>query len=154
MAEQVNFPEVEVAVSVIVRGNQILAVYNPKWMAFTLPMTKRRRWQDPNIPPAQREEAWIDAAARAAAEWLGCTVTGLTELPAEISPYHQSDREGQWNRYNFRIFRLTLEANQESLEGTVTQWLTHEQLLDANRRPLSPTVRHVLQALIQAGHFG
>jgi hypothetical protein len=34
----------DVAVTVITRGQQILAVYNPDWGDFTLPMTKRRVW--------------------------------------------------------------------------------------------------------------
>lgn len=155
MAGQTNYREVEVAATLITRGQEILAVYNEQWMAFTLPMTKRRTWDDPNIPVAHREEAWIDAAARAAAEWLGRTVTGLTELPLppDTEPYHQSDRTGQWTRYTFQVFRLELDPNDEPLPGAVTQWLTREQLLDESRRPISPTLRHVLQALDQAGHF-
>src|SRR5437868_6979168 len=44
-------PAVDVAVTVIARGALLLAVYNPSWGAFTLPMTKRRQFHpEPSVP--------------------------------------------------------------------------------------------------------
>ena len=68
MAEKVvpgtDIPEVEVAVAVIQLADRILAVYNPQWRCFTLPMTKRRKWVDPNpeVKSKTREEDWLVAA--------------------------------------------------------------------------------------------
>ena len=49
MTDKPDFPEVDVAVALIVRRERILTTYNPRWGAFTLPMSKRRSWNDPNV---------------------------------------------------------------------------------------------------------
>ena len=148
MAEKGAFPEVEVAVTLIVRDSGILAVYNREWSTFTLPMTKRRHWNDPKMPPeAEREEPWIEAAARAAAEWLAITVTGLAPLNADVPHYQQSDRNGVWKRYEFRVFRLPLPAICQPRSDAVIQWLTVDDWLNEDRRPISQTARHILRAL-------
>src|SRR3990170_4145042 len=105
MAKRPQFEEVDVAAVLIEQGERILAVYNPQWMTFTLPMTKRRRWTDPKIPPAHREEEWVDAAARAAAEHLGKTITRL-KFRKDIAKFQQSDREGTWKRYHIQVFSM------------------------------------------------
>jgi hypothetical protein len=144
-----EFPEVEVAVALIADGDRILTVYSPEWGSFTLPMTKRRKWDDPKIPPAHREETWIDAAGRAAAESLGRTFIGLTELPLDPSaaPYHQSDRDGTWKRYEFKTFKLAVWSGESLLPGIVYEWLLVDEILDNDRRPLSPTARHLVREL-------
>jgi hypothetical protein len=147
MAQKVTFPEVHVAVALVVRESRIFAVYNSEWSSFTLPMTKRRYWSDPNIPPAERDEEWIEAGARAAAEWLGTTVTGLTALNADLPPYQQSDRDGIWKRYDFRLFRLGLPAGCQPRGDVITQWLSVAEFLDEDRRPISKTARHIVAAL-------
>lgn len=147
MPNQADFPHVEVAVTLIVRGEFLLAVYNPRWAAFTLPMTKRRIHQDPNIAPAHREEDWINAGARAAAEYLGRTLTALEELPVEVPPYQQSDRTGEWKHYSFRVFRCPFEASDRIRPDAVIEWLTRDQFLDEERRPISPTARHILKLI-------
>jgi hypothetical protein len=143
-----------VAVTLLVQGGNLLAVYNPKWSAFTLPMTKRRQWRDPEFPQV-REEEWVDAAARAVAEWLGRTITVAPVVVDDLGGFAQGDRDGVWKRYNFHVFRVALPAGAAPVAGAVWEWLTPAQMLDPNRRPISPTARYVVQELqgraIQAG---
>ena len=134
----------DVAVTLLVRDERILVVWNPKWSVFTRPMTKRRVWQDPAIPPAHREEAWLDAAARAAGEWLGCTFTTAPEFKADLPEYQQSDRDGSWKRYRFQIFQMDLAPGDEIRPGAIAEWLTKAEILDPNRRPISPTARNLI----------
>jgi hypothetical protein len=147
MANGPGFPQVEVAVAVITQDTRILAVYNPLWSSFTLPMTKRRTWQDPNIPPAHREEDWADAAARAAAEWLGQTSTAVPQLLAEIREFRQSDREGVWREYTFQVFQIPPGTHRGPRPDAVCQWLTVNEWLDPERRPISPSARELIKHL-------
>jgi hypothetical protein len=64
-------------------------------------------------------------------------------------PYHQSDRTGEWKRYQVQVSRLALEPNQEPRVDTITQWLT----IDENREPISPTARTILSQLHGGGHL-
>ncbi|MFO7904260.1 MAG: hypothetical protein ACQESR_11030 [Planctomycetota bacterium] len=74
-------PTVETVAVIICGEERILLIFNEQWGAFTLPMTKLRHWQDPNIPPAHRDESPIDATARAVAECLGRTlIDGLVAI--------------------------------------------------------------------------
>jgi hypothetical protein len=148
MAGDLGFPCIEVAVAVITQGPKILAVYNPLWSSFTLPMTKRRTWEDPNVPPENKEEEdWLEAAARAAGEWLGQTFTIAPQKLIEIPEWRQSDRDGVWKRYSFQVFQIPLESNQGPRPGAVCQWLTVNEWLDPQRRPISPTARYLTQQL-------
>jgi len=147
MANGPGFPQVEVAVAVITEDARILAVYNPLWSSFTLPMTKRRAWQDPDIGPANRQEDWGDAAARAAAEWLGQTSTAAPQLLAEIPEYRQGDRDGVWKRYSFQVFQIPPGTHHGPRPGAISQWLTVNDWLDPNRRPISPTARDLIKHL-------
>jgi hypothetical protein len=136
--------QLDVAVTLLTDGDRILVVWNPNWSVFTLPMTKRRVWQDPAIPPAHREESWLDAAARAAGEWLGCTFTTDPKLIAEFPEYQQSDRDGTWKRYRFQIFRMDLAPGDEIRPGAIAERLTKDEILDPNRRPISSTARNLI----------
>ncbi len=79
-------PVVDVAACVISCQGKILIGFNSKWGAFTLPTTKRRSWEDANAAKGSvREEDWDDAAVRAAAEWLGQTLTVTPELLTQSS---------------------------------------------------------------------
>ena len=91
------FQPVEVAVTVMARDAKLLAVYNHKWGAFSLPMTKRKKWQDPKIPVGVCEEEWIVAAARAAAEILGKPLSAK-QLPQK----YRSDPgiSAKWRRWD------------------------------------------------------
>ena len=147
MATQSQFPDVKVAVALIVNDQTILAVYNPQWGSFSLPMTKLRKWNDPNAPSGEREEDWRDAAGRAVAEWFGITIKGITKLVAEIPPYQQSDRDGAWKRYTFQIYQVSVGPNRLPIAGARTEWLTVDEFLDKERRPISPTARHLMGEL-------
>ncbi len=140
-------PAVDVAVTVIRRGGKVLLCLNPKWAAFTLPMTKRRSWQDPNIPKAHREEKWIDAAARAACECLGRSFTVEPILCAELLEFLQSDRNGIWKRYGFQVFEIPWPEGEEVRSSVAVEWLTPQEILDESRRPISETARHIIARL-------
>lgn len=142
--------KLDVAAVLITQGSKVLLVYNEKWGSFTLPMTKRRVWDDPKIPVAHREESWNTAAARAAAEALGKTVTGL-EFLVDIPKYSQGDREGTWKRYHFQLFKLAVPKSAQLKPGTIGEWLTVEEIVDNGRGPISPTaIELVPQGLIAA----
>lgn len=144
-----GIPLLEVAVALIRTDEQMLVVYNDEWKAFTLPMTKRREWVDPDVPAAlERQEEWIEAAARAAAEWLGRTLA-----PAEItgpplvddSQYTQSDRDGTIKRYHFQVFEVKLAGPDRLVPGAVAEWLTLQEL--RTHRPVSPTTKYLIGRL-------
>src|SRR5581483_12277456 len=92
----IDIPRVDVAVAIIVRRDRLLISFSLPWSSFTLPMTKRRLWQDPQIPAATREEPWVEAAARAAGESLGQTFTQAPEYLADLAEFRQGDRDGVW----------------------------------------------------------
>jgi hypothetical protein len=144
MSKTAHFPLVDVAVTLITRGEQFLAVYNRNWDCFTFPMTKRRDWHDPRVPGSLHHEEWIDAAARAAAEWLGRTCVPQFVWD-DVGEYQQSDRDGQWKRYHFQVFRVPVEGDRAMVPGTITEWLTPTDFLE--RRPISASARYVLGRL-------
>ena len=155
MADQPDVPTVDVAVALIRRGEQVLTIFNPRWSSFTLPMTKRRDWQDPRIPPAHRKEGWVDAAARAAGECFGRTFTTDPEFVADLPDWKQGDREGVWKRYNFQVFRISLSEDDgdSPCPGAIVEWLTPDEILDQQRRPISPSARHIIGKLKEEGHL-
>ena len=141
-------PITEVVAVVVMKAGHILLAYNEKWGAFTLPMTKRRTWEDPSQKAdAVREEEWEDAALRAASEWLGSTTKAKPEGLGQVPEFQQSDRDGKWKRYHTEAFRLVVEDSLDSAPGKSTEWLTVEDILDEDRRPISPTARHVMAEL-------
>jgi len=143
-------PTVE-TVAVIIRSDEgILVVFNEKWGIFTLPMTKLRRWQDPNIPVAHRDESPIDAAARAAAEWLGKTFVDGLVAKANLRGYRQSDRDGVWKEYRIQVFEFKLPHGWLPWAGVRCEWLTSGEILNAHRRPISPTAQHVIREVSKA----
>jgi hypothetical protein len=148
MAEETQLPIVNVAVTLIVHDNKILMVWNAKWGAFSLPMTKRREWHDPRYPASHRGEDWLDAAARAGAECLGRTCAPDLVLD-NIGEWNQSDRDGAWKRYQFQVFKLSVSDPAALVPGTAVEWLTPTEIL--NRRPISPTARYVIGKLQEAG---
>ena len=147
MAGKPEFPMVDVAAAVITRGKHVLVAFNSKWSSFTLPMTKRRTWQDPRVPRGRREEAWEDAAARAAAECLGRTSKVAPEFIADLPEWQQGDRDGVWKRYHYQVFRIALSEADEPQAGAIVEWLTPGDILDHERRPISPSARHIVHHL-------
>jgi hypothetical protein len=148
MAHQPDFPVVEVAAVAITRGPKILALYNHQWGAFTLPMSERRAWHDPNVPRADHVEEWLEAAARASAEILGRTCTPVFLLDNQ-GEYQKSGRDGQWKRYHFQIFHVHLDDDPRLVPGAVVEWLTPEEF--SRRRPISPTARYLIAKLQEEG---
>lgn len=151
-----QFPEVDVAVAVLVRDGRVLAVYNDRWGGFTLPMTKRREPpQDPNVQaaPAPKQAVWLSDAVRAQAEWLGRTcVLAPKEYLApkfllDIPDYQQSDRDGCWKRYTFQVFGTLLPHDVEPVPGKVREWLSPDDFVDRNRVPITNTARHIMAKL-------
>jgi len=140
-----RFELVEVAVALIRRRSKILTVFNPMWGSFTLPMTKRRRLQDVRLKRGWRLEDWMDAASRAKAECLGSTSIQEPEVLVEDAiGFQQSDRDGKWKRYHFMVFDTRVGAQETLVDGVVAEWLTADQILDPNRRPISETARRLI----------
>ena len=156
MAKKLSIPIVEVAVNVIFRPGLILTVYNDKWGAFTLPMTKRRRWQDPTRSRGIRNEPWRDAAVRAATELLGRTFAP-SELPSLLmkveKAYQQSDRDGIWKEYRFQVFSMNLHPNERLLDNVTAEWLDPGDILDGKIRPVSETAQFILLQLRAKKHL-
>ena len=141
-----SVPMVDVAVVLIRRDDRILTVFNEKWGAFVLPMTKRRRWQDPKLPKGHREEDWEDAAIRAGAECTGRTHTVDPAMVLDVPEMGQSDRDGKWKRYHFQVF--TLDVGEEPPAGLgIINWLTADEITDRSRRPISESTRHLIAEL-------
>ena len=150
MDKKVNalLPVVETAAVLIVRDGAILVVFNERWGAFTLPMTKRRSWAAPNVKDTgERVEEWEDAATRVAAEYLGATLTQIPTFMAELAEFQQSDRDAEWKRYHLRAYRLDVDSDTVARGRAVSEWLTADELLEENRRPLSPTTRYIINEL-------
>ena len=143
-----DFESTEVAVVLITRDEKILAVYNHKWRSFTLPMTKRLKWEDPDRASVVREEDWEDAAARAAAEWLQRILIGELEHLLDVEDYLQGDEDGRWQRYHFKVYRVVVGDSEKLPEGAIVTWLTADQFADPNYRPISTTARHIISRLL------
>ena len=148
-----DFPTVEVAVTIISkrRSKRILAVFNPRWGSFTLPMTKRKYWEDPKAPAANRPEDIVISAVRAGAEVLGTTFDHalLPKLLLREAHFHQSDSEGKWKRYDLHIFGLQVSAKTRFAPCTFVEWLTPADF--AAREPVSGTARFVIALLQKEG---
>jgi hypothetical protein len=147
------FQTVEVAVTVLAAGTRILAVFNPRWGSFTLPMTRRKKWQDPAMALGMREEDWSVSAARGGAEVLARTL-GPQARPQqlmEIKEYRQSGEDGIWKVYQFRIFGLAI-PKESKLAGTIlTEWLTPAEFAD--HEPVSSTARYLVSCLQEKGRL-
>jgi hypothetical protein len=149
-AEEFSLVDVGAAVVERVQDGRILAVWNAGWGAFTLPMSRRHAWKDPAIPDSLHTEAWEDAAARAAAEWLGRTCEPVHL--ADLGEFQQTDRDGVWKRYRFQVFRVAVAGDAPLVPGAIAEWLTPEQFL--HRRPISPTAKYLIGQLHEARLVG
>lgn len=152
-------PRLSVAVTVITRQGRILAVHNPKWNSFTMPMTKLRN-----------EEEWLDAAIRAAAETLDCVfrispdpekpfrahctladIDGRGVGPLDrvliMADYIQSLRDSKNKVYNINVFWIDLDMEPQLAPGVRARWLTPQQFCDDAVRPISHTARDVVKFL-------
>ncbi len=150
MSKSISIPTVNVAVCLLAQGEKLALPWNANWGGFTTPMTKRRSWRDPNLPNADREEEWEDAAARAGAEVLGrtCEPHFVMDLGGE---FQQSDRDGVWKRYHYQVFRLDLPKGEPvgTSPGTIVEWLSPVEVLE--KRPITQSARMIVGRLIEAG---
>jgi len=142
------YPLVEVAVVVITDAQgRFLADYNEAWGGFTLPMSSLH--DVPARVPVDKPtpESPQNAAIRAAAEVLGRPVSpgALVPLNIEVAPWNQSGRDGQWKRYQYRLFQLKIDFAPQPLPGHAAVWLTRAEL--GTLEPISLTVRVILRAL-------
>lgn len=142
-------PDVDVVVTVIHRGEHILLVSNSNWKAFTLPMTKLRRWPYGAEPAPGRAEDPVDAAMRNVGECLG--TTSITEPKHwlgkdKLVELTQGDRESASKRYVFHVFGFAAESA-DLAPGVCGQWLRVDEVLDEQRRPISPTARYIVRQL-------
>jgi hypothetical protein len=133
----------EVAVTLIHHDGRVLVVWNARWGGFTLPMTKRRTWQSMSGPNREEVESWDDAAMRNVGECLGRTSTDIPQFILEIPEYTPSLRSGDVKRYNFQVFAF--HAADAGLPNcAVGEWLTFDEILDKERRPISETARFLV----------
>ena len=142
-------PLVDIAAVIISSGGKILTVFNDRWGAFTIPMTKLRAWKDPVEKDAkERQEEWRDAAMRAAAEAMGQTIVDDDlEFLIDVSEFQQSDRDSRWKRYRMKAYGISPTGRVGVPSNVVVQWLTPDEILDENRGPISPTARHAVAEL-------
>ena len=142
-------PLLKVVVTLVSSGDRILAVYNDKWGAFTLPMSKRRIWKDAS--GQEQTEEWFDAAIRAGAEAFGRTMIGKPKFLVDVAEFQQSDRDDKWKRYQLQAFQIVVEENAPLPHARSAEWLTADELLDEERHPISPTARYIVSELRVAG---
>lgn len=145
-------PLLDIAAVLVMCHGRILMGFNAQWGAFTLPMSKRRSWEDATTAKGKvREEKWEDTATRAAAEWLGRTLVVTPDPLGEIGEFQQSDRDGKWKRYHLRAYRLEVDPDIQPRASAPTEWLLPAQILDTARGPISPTARHIVAELRAKG---
>ena len=149
--EHAAIPEVRLAAVAITRGPEFFTVFNPKWGAFTLPMTKRRVWTDPEVPAADHEEDPLHAAsARRPRRWDGPSPPSSSPGPVELvelQPFQQSDRDGVWKLFRFDVFRMELPGGVTRAGGrsAPSAWLTLDHL--RSHQPVSPTAVRIVEAI-------
>jgi hypothetical protein len=137
---------------------KLLLIYNPKWRAFTFPMTKLPAWdfvdpariRDPGrraVSAEQLQAHWLDAAAHAVVECLGqpnCPTPLLEDLiEVEYTEVERSRRDGADRVYNYKIFTLDVPEPFRSRQEPFV-WLTADEARDGKHRPISPTVLEIL----------
>jgi hypothetical protein len=144
----------EVAVTVMRQGDLLLAGYNSKWEAYTLPMTKRRYWAMSDDLDSFESEPWEDAATRNLMEWWGPPVVQRPAHLLEVKAFRQSDRDLLIKNYHFQIYGAIIEEGQSLRPDLKAEWLSLEDFQDIHRRPISPTTRHLIDMLKDAGKLG
>jgi len=142
-----EYEKVEVVVNVITKPGLVLTIFNEKWGAFTLPMSKLRKHHDPLNP----EDVWIedrlDAAIRVAGELRGRTFT-KGEFPKYLyttTEMRQSDRTGEYKLYTFHVFQMDLHPNERLRENLIVEWLEKDSILTDSVFPISPTAKFILE---------
>lgn len=148
-------PKVFVSVVVLMCRDRMLAVYNPTWGAFTLPMTKLRK-----------NETWLPAAIRAASECTGRRFhsvslpknTGVVSVADAVwapprglirtGEYRQSGRDQVEKMYLFHVFGLTVDKKPPLDPEIAGIWLTPSEFLGKNVCTISGTADFLTRKLI------
>jgi hypothetical protein len=135
---------VEVVATLLVQGKKMLAVFNPRWGAFTFPMSRRKFFRDSDVSEAATPEKLDRAAARVAAEVLGRSFPP-NDFPTpfvEIKNFEQSDADGIWKLYTIHVFTLKLSEGVRLAPGVIAEWLTPNDF--QTREPVTHTARFIL----------
>ena len=144
-----QIPNVEVVATLLLQGDKLLSIFNPRWGAFTFPMSKRKFFKDAVVSEAATPEKLNRAAARVAAEVLGRSFTP-EEFPSplmEIKDFEQSDADGIWKLYTIHVFTLKLSEGVRLAPGLVAEWRTPKEL--ETREPVTRTARFILRQLAE-----
>lgn len=136
---------VDVAVTLILDGNALLLVYNEKWGAFTLPMTKRKRPEPPGSVDESDGEDWLDAAARPVVECLGRPSRPQRVLDDFLPEGHFSRRRQTQAIYRYKVFKVAFEKGDQVIAQAPTVWLTASEILKGELRPISPTAIDIIK---------
>jgi hypothetical protein len=142
---------VEVVATLLMQGRKIFLLFNPRWGAFTFPMSRRKFFKDSAVSEAARPEALACAAARVAAEVLGRTFPpdGFPTPLLEIKDFEQSDADGKWKLYTIHVFTLKLSEGVRLAPGVIGEWLTPKEL--QTREPVTHTARFILKRMEEQG---
>jgi hypothetical protein len=104
-------PQVEVGVALVTnRNDEVLLIYNDRWGAFTLPMTKRRRGRLTNEPLS-----WT--AVRAAAEALEVPVRRVEEENSRLAARLLSGRQLVEKDYIYDVHHLEPHPDKTPYSG-------------------------------------
>jgi hypothetical protein len=144
-------PTVEAVAVLVAQGDKILMVFNPRWGAFTFPMSKRKEFRDPTVSQAGRPEDWSRAGARVAAEVLGRSFAPgeFPKLLCEIKEFEQSDVDGVWKLYSIGVFGLEAPAHCQVASGITAEWLRPSDF--QGREPITHTARFIISRLAETG---
>jgi hypothetical protein len=111
-------------------------------------MSKLREWEDPGQKDGKQKESWADAAARAAGEWIAETFYLEPQARFALIEIQQSDRDEKWKQYHFQVFQIDAQRDTKLSPGARIEWLSPDDILDPNRRPISDTARMLVQRII------
>ena len=144
-----QIPNVEVVATLLLQSDKLLSIFNPRWGAFTFPMSKRRFFMDTIVSETATPEKLNRAAARVAAEVLGRSFQP-DEFPTpllEIKNFEQSDVDGIWKLYTIHVFTLKLSEGVCFAPGLVAEWRTPKEL--DTREPVTRTARFILARMAE-----
>lgn len=133
---------VRVVVGLIVHPEKgVLLKWNPKWGAFTFPLTK------PNVSIPKEDD--MDAAVRAGAEALGVPVRVVEgETPRKTRELLRSERDSVVKNYIYTVVPIEAHpdfANKPLPAGSL--WFNPEKLAAKEYAPISETVYALLEEL-------
>ena len=137
-------PSIAVAYVVDTQG-RLLLIWNEKWGAFTLPMSKLQSDQ-PSETPEQ-------AAIRAAAEVLGVPTRVVQGKEAKFARgLQKSPRDGDIKDYQYNVVKVEAHPDFASqVNGKPLVWAAIDKLQDAEYQPVSKSVQAILRECVEWG---